>query len=170
MLTSSILDLELNWINDWSTRPFILCICRTWISTNLPSYLFTYFFFYSGILHLRLTTESWINDRRTLKGLLSFLWSPSIARWSSLIALIMLLVMVLLYKWVKCRSNQKKLLGEYVYPPNCVHGYVNLDAAGHLLGRDSKHPPRWAVWSECNLTKEDEMIGYGRQNGALKSS
>ena len=101
------------------------------------------------MLHQISSRESWNEELKiSLKDIPSSLLSLSTTQLSSLIVLIIFLFMVVLHMWVnnknKNKSSEMKVEGEggYVHPLNCVHGYVNLDAAGNLLDKDSKQPPR----------------------------
>ena len=104
-------------------------------------------------MHQISSTESW-NEvlKKSLKGLPSSLSSLTTTQLSSVIVLIIFLSTVMLHMWVDNKNKRIKIKGErkeegevvggYVHPLNCVHGYVNLDAAGNLLNKDSKLPPR----------------------------
>ena len=111
----------------------------------------TYYYHFIGTLHQISSTESWNEAlKRSLKGLPSSLLSLTTTQLSSLIILVIFLSMLVLHMWVNNNNNNKssqiKVEGEveggYVHPLNCVHGYVNLDAAGNLLDKNSKQPPR----------------------------
>jgi hypothetical protein len=112
----------------------------------------TIFCYFIGILPLISSAESWVKIPRSipelksaLKGTL-FAPSPSSTTlFLLLIVFVISLVVVLLCIYMSNKSNKKaerKEHGEYEYPVNCVHGYVNLDVAGNLLPKDSTYPPR----------------------------
>ena len=108
--------------------------------------------YFIGILPLILLTESGVKFSRSipelnsaLKGLPFAPLAPSAAQILFLIIFILSLIVVLLFMHMSYKSNkrtERKIHGGYEYPVNCVHGYVNLDAAGNLLHEDSTLPPR----------------------------
>jgi flagellar basal body-associated protein FliL len=113
---------------------------------------YTIFCYFIGILPLMSSAESWIKIPRSipelksaLKGILFAPSPPSTTQYLLLIIFILSLIVVLLCMYMSNKSNKKterKEHGGYEYPVNCVHGYVNLDAAGNLLPKDSTQPPR----------------------------
>ena len=116
----------------------------------------TTFCHFIGILPLISSAESWVKFPRSipelksaLKGILFAPSPPSTTQFLLLIIFILSLVVVLLCIYMSNKSNksnkktERKEQGGYEYPVNCVHGYVNLDAAGNLLPNDSTHPPRY---------------------------
>jgi flagellar basal body-associated protein FliL len=103
---------------------------------------YTIFCYFIGILPLMSSAESWIKIPRSILFAPS---PPSTTQYLLLIIFILSLIVVLLCMYMSNKSNKKterKEHGGYEYPVNCVHGYVNLDAAGNLLPKDSTHPPR----------------------------
>ena len=113
---------------------------------------YTIFCYFIGILPFISSAESWVKIPRSipelksaLKGILFAPSPPSTTQFLLLIIFIPSLVVVLLCIYMSSKSNKKterKEHGGYEYPVNCVHGYVNLDAAGNLLPKNSTHPPR----------------------------